>query len=132
VIALHSHPGGVGWQPMSGPDYDTERSYAHLVHEITGLRLVGMTLAGDGSWSCRRWDPSGSPEAGESVRVAADRFRVTWNDRLRPVPAIGDAQIRTVSAWGEAAQASMARIRALARVSGLWICDLRSGLPSSG
>jgi hypothetical protein len=113
VVALHSHPGGVGWQPMSDPDYDTERSYARLVHESTGLPLVGMTLAGDGSWSCRRWDPSGTPEDGESVRVAGDRFRVTWNDRLRPVPTIGDTQIRTVSAWGEAAQASMARIRVL-------------------
>src|SRR5205823_5186522 len=34
-------------------------------------------------------------------------------DRLRPVPTIGDTQIRTVSAWGEAAQASMARLRVL-------------------
>jgi len=113
VVALHSHPGGAGWQAMSGPDYDTERSYARLVHEITGLPLVGMTLAGDGSWSCRRWDPSGTPEYGESVRVAGDRFRVTWNDRLRPVPKIAGTQIRTVSAWGEAAQASMARLRVL-------------------
>jgi molybdopterin/thiamine biosynthesis adenylyltransferase len=30
-----------------------------------------------------------------------------------PVPAIGDVQIRTVSAWGEAAQASIARLRVL-------------------
>ena len=72
-----------------------------------------MTMAGDKCWSCRRWDPSGIPEHGESVRVVDDRFRVTWNDRLRPVPAISDSQIRTVSAWGEAAQASMARIRVL-------------------
>ena len=113
VVALHSHPGGVGWQSMSDPDYDAERSFARLVHESTGLSLVGMTLAGDGSWSCRRWDPSGAPEHGESVRVVGDRFRVTWNDRLRPVPTIGETQIRTVSAWGEAAQASMARIRVL-------------------
>ena len=41
VAALHSHPGGSGWQEMSGPDYDTERSYALLVREITGLPLVG-------------------------------------------------------------------------------------------
>jgi molybdopterin-synthase adenylyltransferase len=113
VVALHSHPGGAGWQPMSGPDYDTERSYARLVHEVTGLRLVGMTLAGEGNWSARRWDPSGIPEHGESVRIIDDRFRVTWNDRLRPAPAVGDAQVRTVSAWGETAQASLVRIRVL-------------------
>lgn len=53
------------------------------------------------------------PEHGESVRVVSDRFCITWNDRLRPVPTIGDTQIRTVSAWGEAAQARMARIRVL-------------------
>jgi hypothetical protein len=113
VVALHSYPGGAGWQFLSGPDYDTERSYAHLIQEATGLPLVGMTLAGDGSWSCRRWGQSGTPEHGESVRVIGDRFRVTWNNQLRPVPRIGGAQIRTVSAWGEMAQASMARVRVL-------------------
>ena len=113
VAALHSHPRGTGWQLMSELDSGTERSFAFLVHEITGLPLVGMTLAGDESWSCRRWDPSGTPEHGESVRVVDERFRITWNDRLRPVPAIGDTQIRTVSAWGEGAQASVARIRVL-------------------
>ena len=113
VAAMHSHPRGTGWQLMSEPDYSTERSYAFLVHEITGLPLVGMTLAGDGNWSCRRWDPSGTPEYGESVRVIDERLRVTWNDRLRPVPAIGDTQIRTVSAWGEAGQASVVRLRVL-------------------
>ena len=42
---------------MSGPDEDTESSYANLVREITGLPLVGMTLAGhDGAWSARHWD----------------------------------------------------------------------------
>jgi hypothetical protein len=113
VVAAHSHPGGIGWQSMSSPDYDTERSYAHLVYEITGLPLVGMTLAGDGSWSCRQWDPSGTPAHGESVRVVDDRFRVTWNNALRPIPTIGDSQVRTVSAWGEAMQASLARTRVL-------------------
>jgi len=113
VVALHSHPGGVGWQFLSGTDHDTERSYTHLIHELTGLPLTGMTLAGDSSWSCRRWDLSGNPEHGESVRVVGDRFIVTWNDQLRPVPRIGSAQVRTVSAWGETAQANLARIRVL-------------------
>src|ERR1700730_958293 len=46
VVILHSHPGGAGWQRMSGPDADAERSYAYLAHRMTGLPLVGMTLAG--------------------------------------------------------------------------------------
>ena len=37
---------------MSGPDRDAESSYANLAREVTGLPLVGMTLAaGDTTWS---------------------------------------------------------------------------------
>ena len=47
---LHSHPSGHRWQFMSGPDWEAESSYANLVREITGLPLVGITLAvGDGT-----------------------------------------------------------------------------------
>jgi hypothetical protein len=132
VAALHSHPGGSGWQAMSGPDYDTERSYALLVHEVTGLPLVGMTMAGDECWSCRRWEPSGIPEHGESVRVVDRQFRVTWNDRLRPAPAITDSQVRTVSAWGEAVQASLARIRVLVIGVGSVGLDIALRLAATG
>ena len=132
VAALHSHPGGSGWQDMSGSDYDTERSYALLVREITGLPLVGMTVAGDGSWSCRRWDPSGTPEHGESVRVPGSCFRVTWNDRLRPPPAVTGSQVRTVSAWGETAQASLARIRVLVIGAGTVGLDVALRLAATG
>lgn len=132
VVALHSHPGGSGWQEMSGPDYDAERSYAMLVHELTGLPLVGMTLAGDGSWSCRLWDPTGIPEHGESVRIAGTCFRVTWNDRLRPPPAVTASQARTVSAWGETAQASLARIRVLVIGAGSVGLDVALRLAATG
>ena len=117
---------------MSGPDYDTERSYALLVREITGLPLVGMTMAGDGSWSCRRWDPSGTPEHGESVRVPGSCFRVTWNDRLRPPPAVTGSQARTVSAWGETVQASLARIRVLVIGAGSVGLDVALRLAATG
>jgi molybdopterin-synthase adenylyltransferase len=46
VALLHSHPLGSGWQGMSPADAEAERAYAYLVHRITGLPLVGMTLAG--------------------------------------------------------------------------------------
>jgi hypothetical protein len=113
IVALHSHPGGYGWQMMSEPDHDTERSYAHLVHELTGQPLVGMTLAGNGDWSCRSWSSSGEPTHGESVRVIGDHLRISWNDRLRPPPMPAESQIRTVSAWGQIVQASLARTRIL-------------------
>jgi Dinucleotide-utilizing enzymes involved in molybdopterin and thiamine biosynthesis family 2 len=114
VVALHSHPRARGWQMMSAPDHDTERSYAHLVSEITGMPLVGMTLAGgDGQWSCRRWSADGAATHGESVRVIDDHVRISWNDRLRPAPKLAPSQLRTISAWGELAQAGLARIRVL-------------------
>jgi hypothetical protein len=114
VVTLHSHPAARGWQMMSDPDHDTERSYAHLVSEMTGLPLIGMTLAGgDGQWSCRRWSNEGTPTHGESVRVIDNHLRVSWNDRLRPPPEVAPSQVRTISAWGEVAQASLARLRVL-------------------
>jgi len=53
IALLHSHPDGVGWQGLSGVDRDTEQSYARVAETITGHPLVGMTLAGDGTWSAR-------------------------------------------------------------------------------
>ena len=132
VAALHSHPDGSGWQQMSGPDRDAERSYAGLIGELTGLPLAGMTLAGDRSWSCRRWDPAGTPEDGESVRVAGSRFQVTWNDRLRPHPAATARQARTISAWGEAAQANLARLRVLVVGAGSVGLDVALRLAATG
>ncbi|MEX5709565.1 ThiF family adenylyltransferase [Parafrankia sp. FMc6] len=126
VVALHSHPGSRGWQLMSRPDHDSERSYAHLVHQVTGKPLVGMTLAGNGDWSCRVWDAAGVPTHGESVRVVGDHFRVTWNDQLRSAPKINDRQDRTVSAWGKEIHASLARTRVL--VVGLGSVGLDVGL----
>lgn len=55
VALLHSHPGGRGWQQLSAIDADAEQSYAHLVQQLTGLPLVGLTLAGDQTWSARSW-----------------------------------------------------------------------------
>lgn len=114
VALLHSHPRGRGWQGMSSPDADAERSYAHLVEAITGLPLLGMTLAGgDRSWSARTWEADGRETWCESVRVNAEQLLVSWNDDQRPVPAAQPSQIRTASAWGERAQADIARLRVL-------------------
>jgi hypothetical protein len=82
LVLLHSHPGARGWQAMSGPDRDTEASYANLVREITGLPLVGMTLGGgDRSWSARHWDRGVgwhvAPTACANVRVIDDRLSIT-------------------------------------------------------
>lgn len=109
IVVLHSHPSGRGWQGMSGPDKDAEASYAFLAHRITGLPLLGMTLAGDSGWSVRSWNPQDGFQWGESVRVIGDRLRVSWNDHLLPPPPVTAMQHRTVTAWGEAIHRDIVR-----------------------
>lgn len=137
LVMLHSHPGGEGWQGMSGPDRDTEASYANLVREITGHPLVGMTLAGrDQGWSARHWDRGvGASVAATdcgAVRVVADRLVVTWNDRLEPPPGMNHRQTRTISAWGERVQANLARRRVLVVGLGSVGLDVALRLAASG
>ena len=137
LVLLHSHPGGRGWQAMSGPDRDTEASYANLVREITGLPLVGMTLAGrDRSWSARHWNrgvgPHVAPTECTNVRVIDDRLTITWNDGVDPAPATNPRQTRTVTAWGEAAQADLVRRRVLVIGAGSVGLDVTLRLAASG
>jgi hypothetical protein len=111
---LHSHPGGRSWQGMSGPDVETESAHAPRAMAITGLPLVGLTMAGDGALSARFWERTERRTWRrfdcENVRVVGGRLGSDWNPHLRPVPAATEAQLRTVSAWGEEAQADLARL----------------------
>lgn len=133
VAILHSHPGGRGWQGMSGPDADAERSYAFLVHEVTGLPLLGMTLAGiDRRWSGRFWNPAGQPTWCESVRVVDETLIVSWNDALRPPPPIRETQVRTASGWGPQIQANIARLRVLVIGAGSVGLEVALRLAASG
>ena len=118
VVALHSHPGSRGWQGMSCADRSTEASYANLVREITGLPLIGMTLAGDDYWSARAWDQGvgrhvAATECENARVVHDDRLVVSWNDTVRPAPTPQPTQVRTAHCWGDAVQADIARLRIL-------------------
>jgi hypothetical protein len=133
MIILHSHPGAMGWQRMSSEDAESEASYAYLVHELTGLPLVGMTLAtADEGWSARFWTPAGSPTWAESVRAISAQYKVTWNDALRPTPSEQRSQTRTVSAWGPRMQADLARLRVLVVGVGSVGLDVAQRLTASG
>lgn len=131
VAILHSHPGGRGWQRLSGPDADAESSYARLVEQITGLPLVGLTLAGDSTWSARTWN-DGRPQWASSVRRVGTMLAVSWNDELVPPARLEVSQVRTISAWGDDLQRDIARLRVLVVGAGSVALDVVQRLAATG
>lgn len=114
VAFLHSHPAH-GWQGMSTDDYDAEQGMAGAVYGATGLPLVGLTLgAKDATWSARFWERAAARTYAvhhcESVRVVGDVFDVSFNPELLPPPKPLDRLRRTIDAWGQNAQARLARV----------------------
>lgn len=142
IAFLHAHPDGRTWQRLNDTDRRAEASIANLAREITGLPLVGMTLAtGDGAWSSRVWDRGRGRDVDcmpcESVRVIGSGLQVSFNDELRPPPVPQASQRRTIHAWGEGLQADLARLRVLvagAGSVGLYIVETlaRTGLEHLG
>ena len=115
VAFLHSHP-AYGWQAMSRDDISAERLMAPAVLGATGLELVGMTVAArDGAWSARFWVRSRPRQYhvawAESVRVVGENLAAHFYDRLLKPPEHQPTLVRTESAWGPEAQATLARLR---------------------
>lgn len=137
LILLHSHPGATRWQRMSPPDRECEASYANLVRELTGLPLVGMTLATrDRTWSARHWDIGVGRSVDcthcTNVRVIGDVLALSWNDALQPPPQANRNQTRTVSAWGEERQSDLVRRNVLVVGAGSVGLDVLVRLAASG
>jgi proteasome lid subunit RPN8/RPN11 len=111
---VHSHPSGSGWQDMSSDDVDAERSHAAQAWAVTDLPLLGMTLAGDGSWSAREWFRSGrglyERADYETARVVGEQLAITRHAGLRPPYPHDRRMVRTVSAWGEGAQDALTHL----------------------
>jgi hypothetical protein len=130
---LHSHPGGSGWQLLSRTDHDTEQGAADIAEEYTGHRLIGMTLAGDGTWSARIWRrESTSPVWAETVRVVGPKLQVSSNDDLLAPPQATASQVRTIAAWGAMRQAAIARLRVLVVGVGSVGLDIAQRLAATG
>lgn len=136
LVIAHSHPGGRGWQQMSGLDRDAEASYANLAREITGLPLVGMTLAGDSAWSARHWDRGTGHDVEatyvENVRVIGDRLAITWNDALVPPPPARRSQVRAIASWGERVHRDLCRRSVLIVGAGSVGLDIAVRLAATG
>ena len=112
---LHSHP-LPGWQDMSEDDVSAEIRIARATCALTDLPLVGFTTGVDGTWSARTW--RAVPEHPEprmtwlpEVRVVGDALRMSRPPTTARPARRAEALIRTVSAWGDDAQAKLERIR---------------------
>jgi molybdopterin/thiamine biosynthesis adenylyltransferase len=114
IAFLHSHP-GPGWQGMSGDDIKAEQKIMGAVAALTDLSLVGMTVGSDGTWSARMWEHITGKQFERrwchTVRSVGRRLQVSFNDTLVPRPVFQDLFQRTVSVWGEAGHAELARLR---------------------
>lgn len=131
IAILHSHPGGRGWQLLSSPDADAETSYARLAEQVTGLPLIGLTLAGNGSWSARTWH-DGRPLWAGSVRRVGTILTVSWNDEVMPAPPPEPSQDRTISAWGGDLHRDIVRLRVLVVGAGSVGLDIVQRLAATG
>ena len=137
LALCHSHPGGRGWQPMSGPDFDAESSFANLVREILSHPLVGITYAGhDHSWSARHWNRGNgsevSPTHCDNVRVVGDYLDITWNNELVPGTTTTRAQRRSVSCWGPEIHSNLVRRKVLVIGAGSVGLDIVTRLAATG
>lgn len=116
LALIHSHL-GPGWQGMSNDDIVAERDrLAGAVAGRTGLPLLGMTWGTDGTWSARTWGRA-APFTYERVDIPVVRvvshegLALSFHPHLRPQPPELPAQVATISVWGAAAQADIARAR---------------------
>jgi len=115
LALLHSHPLGSGWQGMSKDDVAAELGHAASAFGATKFPLIGLTLAGDRTWSARFWSRV-APRQYErkwckTVRVVGQHLSVSYNDALLPAPATRHEQLRTVSAWGEESHHHLVRLK---------------------
>ncbi len=136
LVLAHGHPGEQGWQGVSAADRDTEAAYANLAREITGLPLVGMTLAGDQRWSARHWDRGTDRDieatVAENVRVLGDRLVVSWDDDLVPPPSVRRGQVRAVASWGDRMHRDLTRRSVLVVGAGSVGLDVAVRLAATG
>jgi hypothetical protein len=101
---------------MSQDDIVAERDrLAGAVYGRTGLPVVGVTTGTDGALSARRWlrqkQASWEIHEANNARVVGRRLTTTFHPELSPREPSGNAQMATVSVWGEEHQADLARIR---------------------
>lgn len=112
LAMIHTHPWGRGHQGVSDPDMHYERGVlAPEVLGVTRLPLVGMTLAGDGTWSARAYPRPFRIRWCSAVKSVGASLKIDFHPALSPPPGTGPGAVRTASVWGEGCQADIARLR---------------------
>lgn len=112
LAMIHTHPWGSGHQDVSDPDLHYERDVlAPEVLGVTRLPFVGMTLAGDGTWSARVYPRPFEIRWCSAVKSVGASLRIDFHPALSPPPGTGAGSVRTASVWGERRQADIARLR---------------------
>lgn len=114
VGLIHSHPGGSHWQGLSADDFAAESGHAAQAQALTGLPIIGLTIAGcDSSYSARIWrriaPREWRPQWAKNVRVVGDKMRVSIPTGA---PRLSRAlQRRTIDAWGSEVQSVIGSLR---------------------
>ena len=112
LAMVHTHPANEGHQGVSAPDLYYERDVlAAEVLGVTGLPLVGMTLAGDGTWSARMYPRPFRLRWCSAVKTVGRFLRADFHPDLAPPPAHDARTARTASVWGAERQSDIARLR---------------------
>lgn len=115
VAFLHSHP-FPGYQYMSEDDVVAEARIARAACALTGQPLIGLTTGSDQTWSARRWiadreQPTPRMTWLPEVRIVGTTFRVSRPPTTRAPQRRHETLVRTVAAWGDAAQAELEQVR---------------------
>ena len=112
LAMIHTHPMEQQHQDVSSPDLHYEQNVlAPEVFGVTRLPLVGMTLAGDSTWSARAYPRPFKIRWCSVVKTVGERLRANFHPNLAPPPRPGPGTTRTASVWGEERQADIARFR---------------------
>jgi hypothetical protein len=114
VGLIHSHPGGRRWQGLSADDFAAESGHAGQALTLTGLPIIGLTMAGrDRSYSARTWrriaPRDWRPDWAKNVRVVGDRMLVSLPTADGRVSR--RYQRRTIDAWGPEVQHVLGSLR---------------------
>ena len=111
LAMIHTHPLGDGHQGVSKPDlYYEQDILSREIFGITGLPFVGMTLAGDTTWSARIYPNPFKIKWCSEVRVVGKYLTIHFHPKEKPVPQINQKLLRTTSVWGDEKQADIMRL----------------------